>query len=152
MRFFGHHIPRAPCFHWNVCFVDAVGIHHHYFSCYMGSFPQSGVRHLFNSAAFGFSNLVTFQLSSQFSFFPFGRFYVVSYHLHPLYFCWPFSQLCFLMFSWLLLWPERWQNFHKTSWQKEEKTSATPTSVGTCSLMILVLAAAGNIWFELIHT
>ena len=96
--------PRAPCFHWNVCFVDAVGIHHHHFSCYMGLFPQSGVRHLFNSAAFGFSNLVTFQLSSQFSFFPFGRFYVVSYHLHPLYFCWPFSQLCFLMFSfcWLV--------------------------------------------------
>jgi len=27
----------------------------------------------------------------------------------------------------------------------EEKTSATPTSVGTCSLVILVVAAAGNI-------
>lgn len=102
--FFGHHIPRAPCSHWNVCFVDAVGIHCHHFSCYMGLFPQSGVRRLFNSAAFGFSNLVTFQLSSQLSFFPFGRFYVVSYQLHPLYFCWPFSQLCFLMFSfcWLV--------------------------------------------------
>lgn len=21
MRFFGHQIPRAPCFHWNVCFL-----------------------------------------------------------------------------------------------------------------------------------
>lgn len=67
MRFFGHQIPRAPCFHWNVCFVDAVGIHHHH--SYMGLFPQPVVRRLFNSAAFGFSNLVTFRLSSQFSFF-----------------------------------------------------------------------------------
>lgn len=87
MRFFGHHIPRAPCFHWNVCFVDAVGIHHLHFSCYMGLFSQSVVCRLFYSAAFGFSNLFTFQLSSQFSFFPFGRFCVVSYQLHSLYFC-----------------------------------------------------------------
>lgn len=59
--------PQGPLFSLERVFSDAVGIHHHH--SYMGLFPQPVVRRLFNSAAFGFSNLVTFRLSSQFSFF-----------------------------------------------------------------------------------
>lgn len=62
MRFFGHQIPRAPLFSLERVFSDAVGIHHHH--SYMGLFPQPVVRSLFNSAAFGFSNLVTFSRSA----------------------------------------------------------------------------------------